>query len=120
MAKKSKVIIYHNVRCSKSRCALELLEENGVEAEVIHYLETPPGKEELTELVRKLGITPEELVRKKEPVFLEKYKDKKLSPSQWIAAMVKHPELIERPVIVKGNKAVIGREAEKVLGIIGK
>lgn len=109
-----KYVIYHNNRCSKSRCALEKLRIEGKEYEVVEYLKTPPTKEELSEILRKLGMKAEELLRKNEAVFKEKYKNKELSESEWIEAMVKYPGLIERPIIVKGDKAVVGRPAEMI------
>lgn len=109
-----KYIIYHNNRCSKSRCALEKLKTEGKEYEIVEYLKTPPTEEELAEILEKLGMKAEELLRKNEAVFKEKYKDKKLSETEWIQAMVKYPKLIERPIIVKGDKAVVGRPAEMI------
>lgn len=109
------ITIYHNARCSKSREAFCLLEANVKKFKVIDYLQSPPSKEELKELIRKLDIKPEALVRKKEPVFEEKFAYKKLTNAQWIAAMVKFPILIERPIVVDGNKAIICRPPEKVL-----
>lgn len=109
-----KYIIYHNNRCSKSRCALEKLKVEGKEYEIVEYLKTPPTEEELAEILEKLGMKAEELLRKNEAVFKEKYKDKKLSETECIQAMVKYPKLIERPIIVKGDKAVVGRPAEMI------
>ncbi len=86
---------------------------------MVEYLLEPPTKEELKVLIKKLGIQPEELVRKKEPIYLEKFEGKTLSNTQWITAMVKYPILIERPIVVKGNKAVICRPPEKLLEFLG-
>jgi arsenate reductase len=108
------VTIYHNPKCSKSRATLALLEERGVDAAVIEYLKTPPTAAELTALVAKLGIEPEQLVRKGEDVYKQHYAGKTLSAEQWIAAMVRHPILIERPIVVVGNRAVLGRPPENV------
>lgn len=110
--------IYHNPRCRKSRETLELLKENGVDPEIVLYLENPPSKAELTAVLAKLKIEPEELLRKGEAVFKENYKGKTLTKKQWIAAMIKHPKLIERPIVIKGAKAVIGRPPSKVLDLI--
>ncbi len=110
--------IYHNNTCSKSLCALTILEESKRLFEIINYLETPPSAEELTTLVAQLGITPYELIRKGEPVYKEKYEGKNLSNEQWIMAMVEHPILIERPILVSDKGAVIARPAEKIYDVL--
>ena len=110
--------IYHNNRCSKSRCALVALEESGKEYQVINYLETVPTAEELRVIIEKLGIKAHDLIRKKEPVYIQQYKGKDLSEEAWIEAMVAHPILIERPIIVDGDRAVIARPAEKINEIL--
>ena len=110
--------IYHNNRCSKSRNSFDLLTEKGVEFETIEYLKTPLTKGELTELVSKLGIEAKDLVRKGEKDFKENFKGKELTESQWIDAMIQFPKLIERPIVVKGNKAVIGRPIERVIELL--
>lgn len=107
--------IYHNTRCSKSRDVCTILEKKKVKTEVIEYLKTPPTTAEIKELLKMLGIKAVDLVRKKEPLFLEKFKDKKLTEAQWIKALAQNPILIERPIVVKGKKAIIGRPPEKVL-----
>lgn len=112
------VTIYHNPRCSKSRATLELLREHGVEPKVIEYLQTPPTAAELRKIIDRLGIEPEALVRKGEPVYKEKYAGKKLAGDQWIAAMVADPILIERPIVVAGDKAVIGRPPENAMKLV--
>src|SRR5512143_2757190 len=106
--------IYHNPKCSKSRGALALLEQHGVDTTVIEYLETPPTAADLRSLVAKLGIEPEQLVRKGEDVYKQHYAGKTLSGDEWIAAMVRHPILIERPIVVVGGRAVLGRPPENV------
>ncbi len=106
--------IYHNPRCRKSRETLELIHNKGIEPEVILYLETPPTKKELKDIIDMLGIEPTELLRKSESIYKEEFKDKKLSDAKWIDAMVKHPKLIERPIVIKGEKAIIGRPPENV------
>ena len=111
--------LYHNPRCSKSRGALELLEARGVQPNVVRYLETPPSASELESLLGKLGITARDLLRTGE----DEYKtlglsDTSLSEAQLIDAMVKHPKLIERPILIAGDKAVIGRPPEKVLELL--
>ncbi len=111
-------IIYHNAKCSKSREAFCLLENSKKKFKIIEYLKTPLTKEELIDIIKKLEIKPIELMRKKEPIFEEKYKGKKLTSAQCIAAMIKHPILIERPIIVNGDKAIICRPPEKLLEFI--
>lgn len=110
--------IYHNPRCTKSRQALALLEEKNEEIEIVEYLKTNPDKAELTSLIDMLGIAPLDLIRKGEDIFKENYKGKDLSDSEWIDAMVANPKLIERPIVVKNGKAVIGRPTEKVIEIL--
>ncbi len=109
---------YHNPRCSKSRQSLAILEEAGAEIEIVRYLDNPPTQKELTSIIQKLGIKPYDLIRRNEAIFKEKYKGKDLTDSQWIKAMVEHPKLIERPILVTGNKAIIGRPPEKILSIL--
>lgn len=109
------ITIYHNTRCSKSRDVCTILEKKKVKTEVVEYLKTPPTQAEIKELLKMLGMKAEDLVRKKEPLFLEKFEGKKLTEAQWIKAMAQNPILIERPIIVKGKKAIIGRPPEKVL-----
>lgn len=110
--------IYHNNRCSKSRQALQLLQDKAQEIEVIEYLKNPPTAEELRQLLQKLGMPLEKLLRKSETVFKELYKGKSLSDEEWIQAMVSHPVLIERPIVVKGNKAVVGRPLANVAELL--
>jgi arsenate reductase (glutaredoxin) len=106
--------IFHNPKCTKSRQTLALLQEHGVEPQVVEYLKNPPTAAELKGILAKLGMKPEQLVRKGEEVFKENYAGKTLTDAQWIDAMVKHPILIERPIVVSGNRAVIGRPPENV------
>ncbi|QIL41264.1 arsenate reductase (glutaredoxin) [Pedobacter sp. HDW13] len=113
------ITIYHNNRCTKSRCALQELEKSGKAFEVVYYLDTPPNKAELTAIVAKLGIKPLKLIRKGEAVFVENYKGKTLTDEEWIEAMVKHPILIERPIVISGDQAVIARPTEKIQEILG-
>lgn len=110
--------IYHNSRCSKSRSALSILQEKQLDVKVVNYLETPPSIKEIKDILKKLGIKAEELVRKGEKEFKENYKGKELTEDEWINAMAKYPKLIERPIFVNGDKAVVGRPPEKVLEII--
>ncbi|AEE20437.1 arsenate reductase [Dokdonia sp. Hel_I_63] len=106
--------IYHNPRCSKSRQGLALLEESGKEFEVIKYLDNPLSESALTSLIDMLDIAPMELVRKGEAIWKENYKGKELSDTDVVAAMSQHPKLIERPIVVLGKKAVIGRPLENI------
>ncbi|MEL7001603.1 MAG: arsenate reductase (glutaredoxin) [Bacteroidota bacterium] len=110
--------IYHNPRCGKSRQTLKLVEESGEEVEVVQYLKTPPTKEELESIIKKLAIKPEDLLRKGETIFKEKYKGKTMSDEEWILAMVENPILIERPIVIKGDKAIIGRPPENVKDLL--
>lgn len=110
--------IWHNNRCSKSRCAVELLVEKNIDFEQFNYLEAPLKSYDIKELLKMLGMKAADLVRKSEPIFKEKYKGKELSEAEWIKAMVEYPKLIERPILVNKGKAVIGRPAENLLHII--
>ena len=114
---KPDLFILHNPRCGKSRDALKLLQDGGVDVEVIEYLKTPPTAAQIKTILKKLGMKPEELVRKGEAIYKERYAGKTLSDAEWIAAMVEHPILIERPIFVKGDKAVVGRPPERVLAL---
>jgi arsenate reductase (glutaredoxin) len=104
-----KIIIYHNPRCSKSREALGLLNEANCEIEVVEYLKDTPSFDSLKALIAKLGIEPQALLRTGETVYKESFKGKTLSEDEWIQVMVENPVLIERPIVIHGNKAVIGR-----------
>ena len=106
--------IYHNQRCGKSRSCLLFLQESNKEFEIINYLNTPPTAAELTELLKKLKFSPIQLVRQKEKIWIENYKGKTLTNEQIIEAMVEHPILIERPIVVKDNQAIIGRDLDHV------
>ncbi len=110
--------IYHNPRCSKSRNTLNIINEKEADVTIVEYLKTPPTKQELKDLLKKLNIPAKDLVRKGEQDFKDNYKGKELSEEEWIDAMIKYPKLIERPIVVNGNKAVIGRPPEKVLEIL--
>lgn len=113
------ITLYHNNRCSKSRAALELLEQRGIQANVVYYLETPPSEQTISELLQKLGLTARQLMRTKEDEYSElKLDNPALSEAQLISAMHQHPRLIERPILVVGNKAAIGRPTENLLEIL--
>lgn len=113
------VKIYHNPRCSKSRQTLELLRENGHEPEIIEYLKKPPSNAELKNILKMLNMNPRDLMRKKEPPYKEHNLDgADLTNDQLINFMVNNPVLIERPIVVSGKKAAIGRPPETVLEIL--
>jgi len=112
------MILYHNPRCKKSRETLTLLQEKGHIPEVRLYLQDVPTQKELREVIALLDIAPEDLVRKTESIYKEELKGKKLTDTQWIKAMVDHPRLIQRPILIAGKKAAIGRPPESVLDII--
>jgi arsenate reductase len=112
------ITIFHNSRCLKSRQCLSLIENSSKKFEVIKYLEIPPTIDELTEIISKLEIAPIDLVRKKEKIWIEEFKNKSLSSKDLIEIMVKNPILIERPIVINGNKAIVARPIEKALGII--
>lgn len=107
--------IYHNPRCSKSRQTLQLIEAAGIKPEIILYLENTPNAKQLSSVISKLGINARQLLRKGEDAYKEnQLSDVSLSEQQLVAAMVKHPKLIERPIVVKGDKAVLGRPPENI------
>ncbi|MBN8431059.1 arsenate reductase (glutaredoxin) [Microbulbifer salipaludis] len=111
--------IYHNPRCSKSRQTLQLLQEHNIDPDVVLYLETPPDADTLKNLLAKLGIDARELLRKGEDDYKAlNLKDTSLSEDALVQAMVSHPKLIERPIVVKNDKAVLGRPPENVLELI--
>ncbi len=113
------VTIYHNPRCSKSRATLQLLEDKKAEPTVVEYLKTPPDTKTLDELLTKLGMEPRELMRKHEAEYKENNLDNEsLSRGQLIQAMIDHPKLIERPIVVANNKVAIGRPIENVTDIL--
>lgn len=112
----SPVTIYHNPRCSKSRQTLALLRERNIEPEIIEYLKTPPSENELKKISRKLGIPPAEMVRKKEARDLD-FRETEDS-TEWIARMAHNPQIIERPIVVCGERARIGRPPENVLVLL--
>ena len=110
--------IYHNPKCTKSRQTLALLEESNVKPKVIEYLKTPPSAAELKDILTKLGMKPEQLLRKGEDVYKERFAGKTLTDAQWIEAMVKNPILIERPIVISGDRAVLGRPPENVRALL--
>lgn len=110
--------IYHNPRCRKSREGLEILENSGQEFTVVKYLDTPLSKEELKDIVAKLGIAPIDLVRKNETIWKEHYKGKDLTNDEVLLAMANNPKLIERPIVVRNDKAVVGRPPENIKNLL--
>lgn len=111
--------IYHNPRCSKSRATLALLQDRGFKTQVIKYLETKPGYDELSDLVKKLGIEPRQLLRTGEPEYRQLgLDDVEVSDREILLAVAKHPILMQRPVVVSNNRARIGRPPEAVLEIL--
>lgn len=112
------MIIYHNNRCSKSRGALCTLQENGVEPTIINYLENPPTVDELKALLKKLKLKPIDIVRIGEDLFKTKFAKKKMNDEQILKMLSNNPILIERPIVVKGSKAIIARPPEKVLDLL--
>ncbi len=107
--------VYYNPRCSKCREAVALVSERGYNTVLIKYLDTPLSKETLSSLLHKLGMKPLELIRKGEEVFKQHFAGRTLSDEEWLDALVAYPVLMERPVVVRGNKAIVARPAEKVL-----
>lgn len=110
--------IYHNPRCSKSRQGLAILEASGKAFDIIKYLEEKLNVDQLKTIISKLGIKPLDLIRKNEAIWKSDYKGKTLSDQQILEAMVANPKLIERPIIINGNKAVVGRPPETIIEII--
>ena len=109
---------YHNPRCGKSREGLALLHENGHEPEIVEYLKEPLTPNELKDLLHKLGISADALIRKNEKVWKEEFKDKELSDEELILAMIEYPKLMQRPILENGDRAAIGRPTEDLLGIV--
>jgi len=117
--KRDTVTMYHNPRCMKSRQTLQLLREHGIEPEIVEYLKTPPTAAELAGLLKRLKLSPQQIVRRGEPAFREqKLADRELSDQAWLQLLVEQPALIERPIVVKGARAVIGRPPENVLTLL--
>lgn len=106
--------IYHNPRCRKSRETLQMIKDAGIEPVVIEYLKTPPTSAELSEILLLLKVAPEAIVRKGEKLYKEQYKGKNLSDQDWLEILPSHPVLIERPIVVHQQNAVIGRPPENV------
>jgi len=112
------VQIFHNNRCSKSRETLDILKEQGQQVEIVEYLKQAPTAAELKQLLQKLNMKPEQIVRKGEALYKEQFAGKTFSDEEWIDILISNPVLIERPIVVNGDKAVIGRPPENVLTIL--
>jgi arsenate reductase len=110
--------IYHNPRCSKSRQTLQLINDSNAEVEIIEYLNEIPTIEDLKLILMKLNLHPKDIIRKGEAVYKEKFKSSNFNEDEWIKIMVEYPKLIERPIVIKGNKAIIGRPPENVLALL--
>ncbi|MGB5499624.1 MAG: arsenate reductase (glutaredoxin) [Maribacter sp.] len=110
--------IYHNPRCTKSRQGLEALEKSGEKFEIVKYLENIPTKDELKKILGYLNMPAENLVRKNEAIWKEKYRGKKLSEEEILDAMLLYPKLIERPIVLRDNRAVIGRPTERIYDLL--
>ena len=108
------ITIYHNPRCSKSREALQILREAGKEVEVVEYLKQPPTEDELRDVLSKLNLPVEYLIRTKDPLYKSEFKGKSLTDDEWISILVKNPQLLERPIVFNGETAVLGRPPENV------
>lgn len=106
--------IYHNPRCRKSRETLNIIQNHGIEPEVVLYLETPPTRQEIREVLGKLHMKAEDLVRKEEKLYKDEYRNQELSEDEWIEVLAENPKLIQRPVVINGKKAIIGRPPESV------
>jgi arsenate reductase len=110
--------IYHNPRCRKSRETLQLLEDKGHKPQIVLYLDKPPTKTKLKSILKMLDIKAQDLVRKTESIYKEQFKGKTLTEKEWIDALIDYPKLIERPIVINGDKAALGRPPEQVLNIL--
>jgi arsenate reductase len=111
--------IYHNPKCSTSRAALQLLKDAGLEPKVVDYLKDRPSLRTMESLLKKLGMPAEGVLRRKEPLFQERFASRKWNDRKWLEVMLEHPELIERPIVVRNRKAIIGRPLERIEALIG-
>ena len=114
----STITIYHNPRCSKSRATLALLEERGITPQIIEDLKTPPTEAELAAVLKKLGMNARDLIRTGEDVFKDNFQGRTLDNAGWLCALAENPILIERPIVIKEERAIIGRPPEKVLELL--
>lgn len=112
--------ILHNPHCSKSNCALDFLQEENLQFEILDYLINPLTGNDIEEILKQIGIPAQNLIRKSESIYKEKYAGKSFTEQEWIAIMVEHPILIERPIVIKDGKAVIGRPIQKVYDLLAE
>jgi len=110
--------IYHNPRCRKSRETLEIIRQAGHEPEIVEYLINPPSEAELEDMLRKMNKKPEEIIRKGEDIFKSNYKGETFTDEEWIHILVENPKLIERPIVINGDKVALGRPPESVKNIL--
>jgi arsenate reductase (glutaredoxin) len=110
--------VYHNTRCKKSRAGLQYLQDKGLEVEIIEYLKNPLSVAELTDIFAKLGRKPSEMIRKQEAIFKSDFKGKNFTEDEWIRIIAENPKLLNRPIIVRGNKAVWGDPVENIEGVL--
>jgi arsenate reductase len=112
------ITIYHNPRCSKSRAALALIEASGLTPRIVEYLKNPPSAAELRTIVQRLGVRPEALVRKNEDLYKQQFAGQQHSDLEWLDILARNPVLIERPIVVRGNHAAIGRPPENIAALL--
>ena len=110
--------ILHNPRCRKSRETLQIIEDKGVKVEIVKYLEQPPSSEELKAIVAKLGCSVTDIIRKGESIYKDEFKGKEIDEEEWFTILSENPKLIERPIVIKQNKAIVGRPPENVLELL--
>jgi arsenate reductase (glutaredoxin) len=115
-----KITILHNNRCSKSRCALKILQDHNIEIEIVDYIKNTPSPKEVKLILAKLGLKPSQIIRKGELLFKEKFSKFNFNEDEWLDILIENPNLIERPIIINGNKATIGRDTERVYDLIKK
>jgi len=106
--------IYHNPRCSKSRQTLKLLRDSGIEPKIIEYLKETPSAAELKKVLAKLDLKPQDIIRKGEQIYKDRFKNLDFTDEEWVDILVENPKLIERPIVLKGNRGVIGRPPENI------
>ena len=110
----SEVEVFHNAKCGTSRAAVKILEDEGIKPKIFLYLHEKLTPRKLKAVLKKLNMTAREIIREKEPLFQEKYLNQEFSEEEWIQILIKNPELIERPIIIKGSRAILGRPLEKI------